>query len=71
MAEAEPNDLDRTSPFKLADTEFIGKYQHVIRLNYPCGNIEDVKGPHGQPPTLTIIASVLARHKKECEYGCE
>lgn len=66
----EPNDLDRFPPYKLADTEFVAKYQHVIRLNYPCGDIEDVKGPKGTPPTLTIIAGVLARHKRECDYGC-
>lgn len=67
----QPNEFGRVGPFKLADTEFIAKpYQNVFRLNYPCGELEDVRGPKGTPPTLEIIATILVRHREECEYGC-
>lgn len=51
----------------LQETRFIGQFRHVIRLEYPCGNIEDVRAPYGEPPTLLDIAVVLKRHKTECE----
>lgn len=60
-----------TESFNIAETKFVGQFKHVIRLYYPCGYFEDVKGPHGEPPDLTMIAQVLARHKRECDLGCE
>lgn len=65
-------DLEYEFPSKdFSETKFVGKFQHVIRLYYPCTMFEDVRGPHGNPPTLQQIANVLARHKRECEDGCK
>jgi len=58
------------SGYNIAETKFVGQFKHVIRLYYPCHMFEDVRGPHGQPPELSLIATVLARHKRECEDGC-
>lgn len=72
MDEADSPEYKIETPrYKIADTKFVGQFKHVIRLYYPCEMFEDVKGPHGDPPDLTEIARVLARHKRECEDGCE
>lgn len=52
---------------RIDETEFIGIYQHVIKLNYPCGNMEHVKRLKGEPPTLVEITAALKRHRDECE----
>lgn len=51
----------------LKDTKLIGHYKHVIRLNYPCGNIEDIKDNYGEPPTVEILVVALKRHREDCE----
>lgn len=71
MSEPSQNSETDEQVFKLADTKFVGQFKHVIRLYYPCEMFEDVKGDRGEPPDLQRIAFVLARHKRECEDGCE
>jgi hypothetical protein len=57
---------DQTDEHNIKYTTFLGQFKHVIRLCYPCGRFEDAKAPHGEPPTLEIIANLLAEHRKEC-----
>lgn len=51
----------------LKDTKLIGQYKHVIRLKYPCENIEDIRDKYGEPPTVEILVQALKRHREECE----
>jgi len=51
----------------LKDTKLTGKYAHVIRLHYPCDNVEDIKDNYGEPPTVEILVAALKRHRDECE----
>lgn len=52
----------------LQRAKLIGHFKHVIRLDYPCENIEDIRGPHGQPPTVEDLANAMKRHLEDCEY---
>lgn len=45
-----------------------GNFKNIIRLEYPCQNIEDVRVVGGDPPTLEDLANALGRHRSECSY---
>jgi hypothetical protein len=54
----------------IRNTLMLGQFKHVIRLCYPCGMFEDVRGEHGEPPTIERFAKAFTRHHKECDDGC-
>lgn len=54
----------------IKNTLVLGQFKHVIRLAYPCGMFEDVRGLHGEPPTMEKLATAFARHRNECTDGC-
>lgn len=55
---------------KISVTKIVGKYQHVIRLYFPCNNMTDVRGPHGTAPIVHQLVEALQEHLKDCEE-CE
>lgn len=57
----------RDPEMSLRYTKLVGVYRHVTRLNYPCGDFDDIKGPHGKPPTVNELINGLRSHKDICE----
>lgn len=48
-----------------------GNFKAVLRVTYPCGNIEDIREPNLDPPTFITVIKVIKRHREECTEGCE
>lgn len=57
--------------FDISETTIVGgNFKNYLRLSYPCDNIEDIREPTMEPPTLRRLAWVIKRHRAECEQ-CE
>lgn len=69
-SESYHNEFAGYEELHIKNTNIVGHYKHVIRLYYPCGMFEDIRGPHGEPPTMEKFATVFARHREECIDGC-
>lgn len=54
----------------ISETKIVGKWQHRIRLYFPCSDFADIAGPHGTAPTVVQFAAVLKEHLEDCEKGC-
>lgn len=69
-SDAYHNEYPTEEELHIKNTKLVGQFKHVIRLYYPCNMFEDVRGSHGDPPTMEKIATVFARHRNECTDGC-